>query len=80
MIDYTQGAGVQYHIGIAKKDIGEYVLLTGDPGRVKHIASALKDAHCVGTNREYLTYTGWLDDTKVSVMSTGIGALLRLSV
>ena len=31
MIDYTQGAGVQYHIGVNEEEIGSYVFLTGDP-------------------------------------------------
>jgi len=33
MIDYTEGSGKQYHIGVGKEDIGEYVILPGDPGR-----------------------------------------------
>lgn len=73
MIDYTQGAGIQYHIGVAQKDVGEYVFLTGDPGRVESIASRLENSCQVGAHREYITWTGWLDKTRVSVMSTGIG-------
>ena len=38
MIDYTQGAGVQYHIGVNEEEIGSYVFLTGDPGRVEEVA------------------------------------------
>lgn len=73
MIDYTQGAGVQYHIGVNEEEIGSYVFLTGDPGRVEEVAKYLQDAHFVQRNREYATYTGFLDGTKVSVVSTGIG-------
>lgn len=73
MIDYAEGTGRQYHIGISKEDIGEYVLLPGDPKRVAVIASYLDDAKLVGDNREYVTYTGYLDGVKVSVTSTGIG-------
>ena len=73
MIDYTQGSGVQYHIGVNEEEIGSYVFLTGDPGRVEEVAKYLQDAHFVQRNREYVTYTGFLDGTKVSVVSTGIG-------
>lgn len=63
----------QYHIGLDKDDIGRYVILPGDPGRVPVIASYLDRAEKVAQNREYTTYTGYLGETKVSVTSTGIG-------
>ncbi len=73
MIDYTEGAGVQYHIHTGPEDVGEYVLLPGDPKRCKFIAQFLDDARLVADNREFVTYTGYLDGVKVSVTSTGIG-------
>ncbi len=63
----------QYHIACAPGDVGRYVLLPGDPGRVPLIASFLENAQKVAQHREYTTYTGWLDGEKVSVTSTGIG-------
>ena len=54
-------------------DVGRYVLLPGDPGRVEIIARHLQEAVHVASNREYVTYTGFLDGVKVSVTSTGIG-------
>ncbi len=73
MIDYTEGAGVQYHIGVAKGDIGKYVILPGDPKRCEKIAAYFDDAKLVADSREYVTYTGYLEGEKVSVTSTGIG-------
>ena len=73
MIDYTEGSGKQYHIGVGPEDVGEYVILPGDPKRVPKIAQHLQDAKLVGDSREFLTYTGYLNGTKVSVTSTGIG-------
>ena len=73
MIDYSEGSGKQYHIGVGKEDIGEYVILPGDPGRCHKIAKYFDNAVKTGQNREYVTYTGYLDGTKVSVCSTGIG-------
>ena len=63
----------QYHIQLKKGDIGKYVLLPGDPGRVPKIAKYLTDAKEVAFNREYRTFTGTYKGTQVSVVSTGIG-------
>ncbi|MBQ1567731.1 MAG: nucleoside phosphorylase, partial [Erysipelotrichaceae bacterium] len=73
MIDYSEKPGKQYHIGVGKEDIGEYVILPGDPGRCAKIAKFFDNAVKVEQNREYVTYTGYLNGTKVSVCSTGIG-------
>ena len=43
---------LQYHIRCTKGDVGRYVLLPGDPGRVPKIAAYLTDAKQVAHNRE----------------------------
>ncbi|MBU3692211.1 MAG: nucleoside phosphorylase [Candidatus Nanopelagicaceae bacterium] len=63
----------QYHTQTELGDVGRYVLMPGDPGRVPLIAARLENAVHIATNREYVTYTGWLEGVKVSVTSTGIG-------
>ena len=63
----------QHHIHLSPGDVGEYVLLPGDPGRAEVIARHFDQAQHIATNREYVTYTGYLDGVKVSVTSTGIG-------
>ena len=73
MVDYTEGAGVQYHIGIGPGAVGEYVLLPGDPKRCAKIAKYFDNPELVGDSREYVTYTGTINGVKVSVTSTGIG-------
>ena len=62
-----------YHIGCRRGEVGRYVLLPGDPGRVPMIAKLLDNSKKVAHNREYLTYTGTLLGEKVSVTSTGMG-------
>src|SRR5690554_1670564 len=64
---------LMHHIKCKVGDIGKYVFLPGDPGRVSKIAAYLDDAKHVQTFREYETWTGYLDGEKVSVISTGIG-------
>ncbi len=63
----------QHHIQVARGDIGRYVFLPGDPGRCEPIARLFDAPVFVARNREYETWTGYLDGEKVSVTSTGIG-------
>lgn len=73
MVDYTEGAGYQYHTHVKPGDVGRYVILTGDPGRCESISKLFDNPVFVAYNREYNTYTGTLDGEKVTVMSHGIG-------
>ena len=63
----------EYHVNLTKGDVGEYIILPGDPGRCEKIAQYFDNPVLVANNREYVTYTGTLDGVKVSVTSTGIG-------
>lgn len=72
-MDYSQDKSKQYHIQAGAQDVGRYVILTGDPKRVAKIACHLDGARLVADSREFVTYTGSLDGTTVSVTSTGIG-------
>jgi len=63
----------QYHIHLSPGDIGEYVLLPGDPARSDIVAKYLDDAKLVGHNREHKSYTGYYKGVKVTVTSTGMG-------
>ncbi len=65
--------GIQYHLGIREGDVGKYVIMPGDPKRCEKIAEHFDDARLIADQREYTTYTGWLDGEMVSVTSTGIG-------
>lgn len=71
-MNYSQD-GKQYHIGLKKGDVGKYVILPGDPKRCEKIAQYFDNPQLVGDNREFVTYTGYIDGEKVSVTSTGIG-------
>lgn len=63
----------QFHIRTKPGEVGRYVILPGDPGRVPKIAALFENARQVAQNREYNVYTGTLDGIPVSVCSTGIG-------
>lgn len=72
-MNYSGETGLQYHIQLRPGDVGRYVLLPGDPKRCAKIAAYFDNPVLVADNREYVTYTGYLDGEKVSVTSTGIG-------
>jgi uridine phosphorylase len=67
-------ADLQYHIRCKPGDVGEAVLLPGDPGRCESIARLFQRPRLVARNREFTTYTGELDGRVISVCSTGIGS------
>ncbi len=66
--------GLQYHLRVKPGDVSRYVLLPGDPERVKKIASFWDEVWHVASHREYLTYTGRYKGVLISATSTGIGA------
>ena len=73
MKNYSEDVNRQYHIQVAKGEVGRYVILPGDPKRCVKIAQYFDNPMLIADNREYITYTGTLDGVKVSVTSTGIG-------
>lgn len=73
MKNYSEDQSRQYHIQVAKGEVGRYVIMPGDPKRCVKIAQYFDDPVLIADNREYVTYTGTLDGVKVSVTSTGIG-------
>lgn len=64
---------IQYHINVKSGDVGEYVILCGDPDRVEVIAGYLDNPEFISQKREYVIYNGYINDVKVTVASTGIG-------
>jgi uridine phosphorylase len=63
----------QYHIGLGRGDLAEYILLPGDPDRTARIATRLDSVELERRNREFATVTGSYRGQAVSVVSTGIG-------
>jgi uridine phosphorylase len=63
----------QYHIGLGRGELAEYVLLPGDPGRTDRIAQRLDSVETRRQNREFASVTGSYRGLRVSAVSTGIG-------
>ena len=62
-----------YHLHLRPEDIAETVFLVGDPGRVELMSSLFDEVDTRVENREFVTHTGWYNNKRVSVVSTGIG-------
>ena len=68
-----------YHIGFGISDLGtkppQVALLSGDPGRAKHIAEEyLSDVKTLSENRGLFSYLGFLGDKAVLSATSGMGA------
>ncbi len=61
------------HIKAEPGDIAERVVVSGDPARVKQLASYLENTRLVNENRGYLIFTGTYNGVPVSVATHGIG-------
>ncbi|PYG90305.1 uridine phosphorylase [Ruminiclostridium sufflavum DSM 19573] len=78
-MNYTSAAAPKYdgkvpHLRCGREDIGEIILLPGDPGRIKMFEDLFDDFKVLSTNREFTIATGYYKGLKISVCSTGIGA------
>jgi uridine phosphorylase len=63
----------QYHVHVRPGEVGNYVLLPGDPDRVLRIAKYLENAKEIAFHREHRTWTGMYKGIRVSATSTGMG-------
>lgn len=68
------GKKVQPNICVGEGDVAKYVVLGGDPGRIKKIASYLENVEKVANHRGYVTYTGEFEGVRVSTSCHGVGA------
>jgi uridine phosphorylase len=73
ILSMENSTGIQYHVKVKPGDVGKYVLLPGDPGRVEKIAAFLEQPYLISSNREHMVYGGTLNGEKVTVVSTGMG-------
>ncbi len=65
--------GSIYHLHLRPEQIADTVLTVGDPDRVARISNYFDTIEHQVSHREFVTHTGWLGKTRLTVISTGIG-------
>jgi len=62
-----------YHLGLAKEELADIIITVGDPNRVKRVSRHFDNIECEINKREFLTHTGSIGKSRISVIGTGIG-------
>jgi uridine phosphorylase len=65
--------GSIFHLHLLPHQISDLILLVGDPGRVEMVSKNFERIEHKVQNREFATHTGYYNNKKISVVSTGIG-------
>ena len=65
--------GSVFHLHLRPEELADNIILVGDPGRVDLIAEYLHDIEFRRQSREFVSVTGKLRDTGLTVLATGIG-------
>lgn len=65
--------GSIFHLHLKPEQMADKIILVGDPGRVKLVASHFENIECEVENREFKTVTGTYRGKRITVQSTGIG-------
>lgn len=65
--------GSIFHLHLKPENISDQIILVGDPARVDTIASLFTKIDFTTQNREFKTVTGWYNNKKLTLISTGIG-------
>ena len=65
--------GSAFHLHLRPEQLADKVILVGDPGRVKLVASHFDTVECDVSNREFLAITGTYKGKRITAQSTGIG-------
>lgn len=65
--------GSVFHLHVKPKQLADKIILVGDPGRVKLVASHFESQECDIESREFRTITGVYKGKRITVTSTGIG-------
>lgn len=62
-----------YHLNLLPEDLAETVIVVGDQNRVPLVSRYFDTLELEKGKREFITHTGTLNGTRISVVSTGIG-------
>jgi len=66
-------SGAVYHLNLLPEQLAKKVILVGDPDRVAAVSRYFDAVYYQVQHREFITHTGRVGNTEISVVSTGIG-------
>ncbi len=65
--------GAVYHLDVRPEELATNVITVGDPDRVPMVSKHFDRIEFKSRHREFITHTGTIGKTRISVLSTGIG-------
>jgi uridine phosphorylase len=65
--------GSIYHLNLLPEDVASTVITVGDPDRVAEVTKYFDSIELSKGKREFITQTGYIGKTRITVLSTGIG-------
>jgi uridine phosphorylase len=69
----VSGKGTIYHLDLHPEQLADTVITVGDPGRVAAVSKHFDRIEHRSAHREFITHTGYVGHSRISVISTGIG-------
>jgi uridine phosphorylase len=67
------GNGAVYHLGLLPQQLADKIILVGDQDRVGKISRFFDAIEHQVQHREFVSHTGWYQQKRITVLSTGIG-------
>jgi uridine phosphorylase len=65
--------GSIYHLNLRPEDIANTIITVGDPDRVEVVSKYFDKIDKKVSKREFVTHTGYIGNTRLSIISSGIG-------
>jgi uridine phosphorylase len=65
--------GAIYHLDVRPDELATTVITVGDPDRVSAVSKHFDSIEVKCHHREFVTHTGYINNKRISVVSTGIG-------
>lgn len=65
--------GSIYHLQVKPHELADTIITVGDPHRVESVSRYFDSIQHKCEHREFVTHTGFLNNKRISVISTGIG-------
>lgn len=62
-----------YHINLKEEEIADTVIVVGDQNRVNTISKYFSKIEHTSEHREFVAHTGYFNNKRITVLSTGIG-------